>query len=90
VSFLKKNIIKESQLNAKDVGSAEVQVSLWTARIKQLSGHLQQFARDQHAKRGLQLIVNKRKKMLKYLRNKDIERFLALSKKLGLRVSKGV
>ena len=85
---VKRDIINKSQQGKKDVGSPEVQISLWTALIKELTEHFKQHSKDQHSKRGLQTIVNKRKKLLKYLRKKDEGRFLALSKKLGLRVSK--
>jgi small subunit ribosomal protein S15 len=69
----------------KDTGASEVQVALLTERINQLTGHCKQFKKDKSGQRGLLLLVGKRRRMLKYIRRVDIEKYRALIKELKLR-----
>ena len=69
----------------KDTGSAEVQVALLTERINELTEHLKVHKKDEHSRRGLLIMVGKRKRLLSYLEKKDIERYRDLIAKLGLR-----
>ena len=68
-----------------DTGSPEVQVALLTARIEQLSGHFKLHKQDHHSRRGLLMMVNRRRSLLDYLHRKDAVRYKALIEKLGLR-----
>ena len=68
-----------------DTGSPEVQVAILTARINDLNGHFKAHPHDHHSRRGLLKMVGQRRNMLAYLKSKDIERYRALIKKLGLR-----
>lgn len=68
-----------------DTGSAEVQVALLTERINDLTEHLRGHAKDHHSRRGLLMLVGKRRRMLRYLENNDLERYRALVADLGLR-----
>ena len=68
-----------------DTGSPEVQVALLTARIEQLSGHFKLHKQDHHSRRGLLMMVNRRRSLLDYLKRKDNVRYKALIEKLGLR-----
>ena len=77
--------IKEFGKNEADTGSVEVQVALLTERIKHLTDHLKEHKQDNHSRLGLYKMVGKRAKLLKYLQNKDINRYRALKEKLGLR-----
>lgn len=77
--------IKEFGANEQDTGSVEVQVALLTERIKHLTEHLKVHKQDNHSRLGLYKMVGKRAKLLKYLENKDINRYRALKEKLGLR-----
>lgn len=81
----KAEIIKEYQLSPTDTGSPEVQVALLTERINHLNEHLKEFKKDHHSRRGLLMMVGKRRGLLDYLKKKDIERYRALVAKLGLR-----
>ena len=78
-------VIEANRTHATDTGSAEVQVAILTARIKELTEHLKVHKQDNHSRRGLLKMVGKRRKMLDYLAKKDIERYRALIAKLGLR-----
>lgn len=69
----------------KDTGSVEVQVALLTERINELTAHLTVHKKDEHSRRGLLNMVGKRKRLLRYLEEKDIERYRALIQKLNLR-----
>jgi len=80
-------IINEYKRSEQDTGSSEVQVSLMTSRIKYLTEHFKQHKKDFHSRRGLQALVNKRRKLLKYLKREDQARYDALIKNLGLRDS---
>lgn len=71
-----------------DTGSPEVQIALLSARISELTEHLKVHKKDHHTRRGLLVLVGKRKNMLKYLKSTDINRYRALVKELGLRVAK--
>lgn len=68
-----------------DTGSPEVQVALMTARIQDLSGHFKTHIHDHHSRQGLLRLVNKRRKLLDYLKGKDVERYRTLISRLGLR-----
>jgi small subunit ribosomal protein S15 len=81
----KADIIKANARGAKDTGSPEVQVALITARINELTPHFKDHAKDHHGRRGLLKLVNQRKRLLAYLKDKDAERYTALITKLGLR-----
>lgn len=81
----KAEIIKEYQLSPTDTGSPEVQIALLTERINHLNEHLKQFKKDHHSRRGLLMMVGKRRGLLDYLTKKDIERYRAIVAKLGLR-----
>ena len=81
----KHEIIADNARSAGDTGSAEVQVAILTERIKNLTEHFKGHAKDNHSRRGLLMLVNKRRSLLDYLRHKDGERYLALIAKLGLR-----
>ena len=82
---LKAEIIKEFALTEGDTGSAEVQIALLTADIKSLTEHFKSHKHDHHSKRGLLRKVSQRKKLLAYLKRKDIERYRSIIKRLGLR-----
>ena len=84
---IKKQIITEHQRAAGDTGAVEVQVALLSEDIKSLTEHCKKFKKDYHSRRGLIAKVNQRRKLLKYLKRIDIERYRALIKKLGLRDS---
>ena len=83
----KAEIVKEYKRSDKDTGSSEVQVSLITSRIKYLTDHFKDHKKDFHSRRGLQSLVNKRRKLLKYLKRADQARYQALIQSLGLRDS---
>ncbi|MGM9552496.1 MAG: 30S ribosomal protein S15 [Clostridia bacterium] len=81
----KAEIIKEFQLSPTDTGSPEVQIALLTERINHLNEHLKEFKKDHHSRRGLLMMVGKRRGLLDYLTKKDINRYRAIVAKLGLR-----
>jgi len=78
-------IVRDYQRKPSDTGSSEVQVALLTARIQELTEHLKHHQKDHHSRRGLMLLVSKRRALLDYLRRKDGERYGALIQRLGLR-----
>lgn len=78
-------VISEHKRGDNDTGSPEVQVALLTARIEQLTGHFKTHKQDHHSRRGLLMMVNRRRSLLDYLKRKDNERYKALIEKLGLR-----
>ena len=86
-SAQKAEIVNDFKRADQDTGSPEVQVSLMTGRITYLTGHFKTHSKDFHSRRGLQEIVNKRRKLLKYLKKNDQPRYAALIQKLGLRDS---
>ncbi|WP_230483438.1 30S ribosomal protein S15 [Sphingomonas sp. Leaf21] len=81
----RQEIIKDHARAEGDTGSPEVQVAILTERIQNLTGHFKTHAKDNHSRRGLLMLVNKRRSLLDYLRHKDGDRYLALIAKLGLR-----
>jgi small subunit ribosomal protein S15 len=85
IDINKAEIIKANARGAADTGSPEVQVALLTARINDLTPHFKTHAKDHHGRRGLLKLVNQRKRLLAYLKDKDAERYTALIAKLGLR-----
>lgn len=86
-SVQKAEIVDQYKRADKDTGSPEVQVSLMTGRIKYLTDHFKLNRKDFHSRRGLQELVNKRRKLLKYLKRKDQARYQTLIQSLGLRDS---
>ncbi len=80
-------IVNTYKRSETDTGTPEVQVSLMTGRIKYLTEHFKLHKKDFHSRRGLQALVNKRRKLLKYLKRKDDTRYTALIQSLGLRDS---
>ena len=82
---LKQEIIKDNARKANDTGSPEVQVAILTSRINTLQGHFKAHHKDNHSRRGLLTMVNKRRSLLDYLKRKDVDRYNALIAKLGLR-----
>ena len=81
----KQNIIAEYGRTPNDTGSPEVQVAVLTARIQELTEHLQTHHKDHHSRRGLLKMVGQRRGLLAYLKKVDIERYRALIERLGLR-----
>ena len=81
----KATIVKDYQQSEADTGSPEVQVALLTANIEQLQSHFKDHAHDHHSRRGLIRMVNQRRKLLDYLKQKDAARYTDLIKRLGLR-----
>jgi small subunit ribosomal protein S15 len=81
----KNEVIEEHKTHGTDTGSADVQVALLTARINQLTEHLKTHKHDYHSRRGLMMMVGRRRRMLAYLAGKDIERYRALVARLGIR-----
>ena len=82
---IKTNVITSNATKEGDTGSPEVQVALLTARINHLTDHLREHKQDFHSRRGLMMMVGRRKRMLIYLSNKNIERYRTLVGKLGIR-----
>jgi small subunit ribosomal protein S15 len=78
-------LIEDNAQNAGDTGSPEVQVAILTERIANLTEHFKTHAKDNHSRRGLLMLVNKRRSLLDYLKKKDEGRYTALIAKLGLR-----
>ena len=81
----KAEIIQSNARGAADTGSPEVQVALLTARINDLTPHFKTHLKDHHGRRGLLRMVNRRKRLLAYLKDRDADRYTALIQKLGLR-----
>jgi small subunit ribosomal protein S15 len=81
----KTDIIHKYQLHENDRGSAPVQIALLTARINDLTDHFRKNPKDHHSRRGLLMMVGKRRRLLEYLRKTDIERYRQLIDDLGLR-----
>jgi small subunit ribosomal protein S15 len=81
----KRGIVSQYGRGDADTGSTEVQVALLTARINELTEHLREHRRDHHSRRGLLMLVGKRRRLLKYLQSSDIDRYRALIQRLGLR-----
>ena len=81
----KQEIINQYRRDEKDTGSSEVQIALLTERINELTEHLKVHKKDNHSRRGLLKMVGKRRNLLNYLVKKDVNRYRAIVKKLGLR-----
>lgn len=81
----KQPIVQDFRLNERDTGSAEVQIALLTRRINDLNQHLRVQRKDHHSRRGLMMMVGKRKRLLDYIRRQDIGKYRALTERLGIR-----
>jgi len=81
----KAKVIGTSKIHEKDTGSPEVQISLFTEKIKSLTSHLKKNAKDNHSRRGLLKMVSKRKKLLTYLKSRDPKRYKKITAALGLK-----
>ena len=81
----KKTVIDAHKLSATDTGSPEVQIALLTARINHLTEHFKTHAKDHHSRRGLLKLVGRRRRMLDYVKNIDIERYRAILQANGIR-----
>ena len=81
----KQEIISDNARGSADTGSPEVQVAILTERITNLTDHFKTHAKDNHSRRGLLMMVNKRRSLLDYLKKEDSSRYTALIAKLGLR-----
>jgi small subunit ribosomal protein S15 len=81
----KTEIIQKFKTHASDTGSPEVQVALITERINGLTDHFKTHKKDHHSRRGLLMLVSQRKRLLEYLKGKDVERYRTLILSLGLR-----
>lgn len=84
-SEVKGKVVKKAQRHKDDVGSAEVQISILSQRIKELTDHLKTHDSDNHSRRGLLQMVGQRKRLLAYLKKTDLKRYTDLIKELGLR-----
>ena len=82
---IKKEVIDKHQLSKEDTGSTNVQVALLTKKIDSLSEHFKIHKKDNHSRRGLLMMVNKRRKLLDYLKSKDLSSYKQLISNLGLR-----
>jgi small subunit ribosomal protein S15 len=82
---VKKQIMAEYATVEGDTGSPEVQIALLTQRIKDLTEHSREHKHDHHSRRGLLLLVGQRRRLLNYLKDKDIDRYRSLIERLGLR-----
>lgn len=81
----KKALIEKYKLHETDTGSPEVQVGLLTHRIKYLTEHLKVHKKDHHSRRGLLILVGRRRRLLNYVKNKDVQRYRDIISTLGLR-----
>jgi len=81
----KRELIQKFGKNAEDTGSPEVQIALMTTRINELTEHMRAHKHDHHSRRGLLVLVGRRRRLLQYLQREDLERYRALIKELGLR-----
>lgn len=82
---LKEQIVKDFQQHGSDTGSPQVQIALLTQRITELTEHFRTHKKDNHSRRGLLKMVSQRRKLLDYLRRKDIEQYHEIVQRLGLR-----
>ena len=82
---MKTETINRFKLHDSDTGSPEVQIALLTDRIKHLTEHLKIHKKDHHSRRGLLIMVGKRRRLLSYVKNKDVMRYRSVIKELGLR-----
>lgn len=84
-SVQKKTIIEGYKVHEKDTGSPEVQVALLTERIRLLTEHFKKFQKDHNSRRGLLMLVGARRRLLNYLKEKNVDRYRKLIERLGLR-----
>ena len=82
---VKKEIIEQFKINEKDTGSPEVQIALLSSRIRYLTEHFKIHKKDHHSRRGLLKLVGKRRRLLNYLKRKDMEKYRQVIKALGIR-----
>jgi small subunit ribosomal protein S15 len=82
---LKSSLIEKFRAHDKDTGSPEVQIALLTERIKQLTDHFKIHAKDHHSRRGLLMLVSQRRRLLDYLRSRNVSRYRSLIGVLGIR-----
>ena len=82
---VKQQIISDYRLHESDTGSPEVQVAILTSRITELTEHFKTHAKDHHSRRGLLKLVGRRRRLLDYLKGKDLERYRKTIERLGLR-----
>ena len=85
VKDMKDKIIDNFKVHARDTGSADVQIALLTERINGLGGHFKQHKKDFHSRRGLLMLVGRRRRLLSYLKKKDVHKYEELVEKLSLR-----
>ncbi|MDD7607440.1 MAG: 30S ribosomal protein S15 [Candidatus Enterosoma sp.] len=83
----KKTVIEENRLDEKDTGSCEVQIALLTKRITKLTAHMIANKHDYSSKRGMDILIARRKNLLSYLKTTDLQRYLDLTQKLGLKAN---
>lgn len=81
----KSSIITGVQTHDKDTGSPEVQIAILSQRISDLTEHFKNHAKDHHSRRGLMMMVGKRRRLLDYLKTKDVKRYRGVIEKLGIR-----
>lgn len=81
----KKKLVEKYGKNAEDTGAPEVQIAIFTARINELTEHLNRHSKDHSTRRGLLKLVGKRRRLLNYLMDRDIERYRSIIKELGIR-----
>lgn len=84
-SATKKEIVDQFKVNEKDTGSSEVQIALLSNRIKYLTEHFKVHKKDHHSRRGLLKLVGQRRRLLDYLKKKNVEKYQNLIKELGIR-----
>lgn len=82
---VKKEIIDQFKLHVKDTGSPEVQIALLSKRIKLLTDHFKVHKKDHHSRRGLLKLVGQRRRLLNYLKKKDVDKYQVVIKELGIR-----
>ena len=83
---LKTSVITSNAVHEGDTGSPEVQVALLTTRISQLTDHLRSHKKDFHSRRGLMMMVGRRRRILDYVKHQDVERYRSLAGRLGIRI----
>mgnify|MGYP001594454789 FL=1 len=81
----KRSLIEQFRVHEGDTGSPEVQIALLTERINGLTDHFKQHSKDHHSRRGLLMLIGKRRSLLEYLKNKDAQRYRTIIDKLGIR-----
>jgi len=85
MEFNKKGIVESFKTHPTDTGSPEVQIALLTERIAGLTEHLRRYPKDHHSRRGLLMMVGRRRKLLDYLKSKDVARYKQVIERLGIR-----